>query len=106
MLLKVLARVLALICAKFDTGNTDKPVGVNSGGGDIDDTKLGDEQRRVYNLMDSTGDNLFITGGAGTGKSFLLQYFVKHTSKQVAVVAPTGVAALNVGARPFILSSV
>lgn len=99
MLLKVLVRVLALICTKFDTSNTGKPVGVNSGNGDIDDTKLGDEQRRVYNLMDSTGDNLFITGGAGTGKSFLLQYFVKHTSKQVAVVAPTGVAALNVGGQ-------
>ncbi len=54
MLLKVLARALALICAKFDTGNTGKPVGVNSGDGDIDDTKLGDEQRRVYNLMDTT----------------------------------------------------
>ncbi len=49
--------------------------------------------------MDSTNNNLFITGKAGTGKSVLLQYFVRHTSKQVAIVAPTGVAALNVGGQ-------
>ena len=66
---------------------------------EIDDIKLGDEQKRVYNLMDNSNENLFITGKAGTGKSVLLQYFVRHTSKQVAVVAPTGVAALNVGGQ-------
>ncbi|PIP56471.1 helicase, partial [candidate division WWE3 bacterium CG22_combo_CG10-13_8_21_14_all_39_12] len=38
----------------------------------------------------------YITGKAGSGKSILLRYFVENTSKQVAVVAPTGVAALNV----------
>ena len=66
---------------------------------EIDDIKLGDEQKRVYDLMNGSNENLFITGKAGTGKSVLLQYFVKHTSKQVAVVAPTGVAALNVGGQ-------
>lgn len=65
----------------------------------IDDIKLGEEQKRIFTLMNETNDNLFITGKAGTGKSVLLQYFVRHTSKQVAVVAPTGVAALNVGGQ-------
>jgi len=76
-----------------------KTTGLKSEVKEIDNIKLGDEQKRVYNLMDNSNENLFITGKAGTGKSVLLQYFVKHTSKQVAVVAPTGVAALNVGGQ-------
>ncbi len=40
--------------------------------------------------------NLFITGKAGTGKSTFLNYFRGHTERKVAVLAPTGVAALNV----------
>lgn len=39
---------------------------------------------------------LFITGKAGTGKSTLLSYWRANTKKRVAVLAPTGVAALNV----------
>ncbi len=45
------------------------------------------------------GANLFITGRAGTGKSTLLQIFRKSTRKNVVVLAPTGVAALNVGGQ-------
>ena len=42
--------------------------------------------------------SLFITGRAGTGKSTLLTYLRKnHLSKNHVVVAPTGVAAINVG---------
>ena len=39
---------------------------------------------------------MFVTGRAGTGKSTLLQHLAWNTSKQIAVCAPTGVAALNV----------
>lgn len=39
---------------------------------------------------------VFITGRAGTGKSTLLQYFVEHCGMRAPVLAPTGVAALNV----------
>ena len=43
------------------------------------------------------GNNLFITGKAGTGKSTLLRLIRDGTGpKEIAVVAPTGVAALNV----------
>ena len=42
------------------------------------------------------GKNIFITGRAGTGKSTLLNYFCGITQKKVAILAPTGVAALNV----------
>ena len=59
--------------------------------------KLGSEQRAVYNKLENTNSNYFITGKAGTGKSVLLSYFVTHTKKNIAVVAPTGVSAINVG---------
>ena len=43
------------------------------------------------------GANLFVTGKAGTGKSTLLRLICdSNKDKEVAVVAPTGVAALNV----------
>lgn len=52
----------------------------------------------VYALerMEKSQDLLFVTGRAGTGKSTLLQLFRQTTHKKVAVLAPTGVAALNV----------
>lgn len=60
---------------------------------------LSPEQKKVYNLLNDSRDNFFVTGKAGTGKSFLLDYFVNHTDKEVAIIAPTGVAALNVGGQ-------
>ena len=42
------------------------------------------------------GKSMFLTGKAGTGKSTLIRYFLEHTDRRVAVVAPTGIAALNV----------
>ena len=43
-----------------------------------------------------SGAHLFVTGRAGTGKSTLLQLIRRTTRRQLAIVAPTGVAALNV----------
>ena len=51
---------------------------------------------KAYDLLENGHSNLFITGKAGTGKSTLLQYFRDHTSKNVVVLAPTGVAAVNI----------
>ncbi len=50
----------------------------------------------ILNEIENTTDNLFVTGRAGTGKSTLLQLIRNTTKKRTAVVAPTGVAALNV----------
>ena len=58
---------------------------------------LTEEFKSALNLLEHTKQNVFVTGGAGTGKSTLLKLFKERTSKRVAVVAPTGVAALNVG---------
>lgn len=43
-----------------------------------------------------SGKNVFITGRAGTGKSTLLHYFCSKSEKPVVILAPTGVAAVNV----------
>ncbi|HRZ86425.1 MAG TPA: AAA family ATPase [bacterium] len=51
---------------------------------------------RAYTLMERTDKNVFVTGKAGTGKSTLLSYFRDTSKKRVVVLAPTGVAALNV----------
>ncbi|MFG2446486.1 AAA family ATPase [Nocardia fluminea] len=42
------------------------------------------------------GDNMFLTGRAGTGKSTLIRQFLATTNRKVVVAAPTGIAALNV----------
>ncbi|WP_067799161.1 AAA family ATPase [Nocardia beijingensis] len=43
------------------------------------------------------GDNVFLTGKAGTGKSTLVREFLLTTERTAVVAAPTGIAALNVG---------
>lgn len=44
-----------------------------------------------------TNRNIFLTGKAGTGKTTFLHHLRETTGKQIAVVAPTGVAAINAG---------
>jgi energy-coupling factor transporter ATP-binding protein EcfA2 len=58
--------------------------------------EINPEFRRALDVMETTGRHIFITGKAGTGKSTLLDYFRNATRKKIAVLAPTGVAALNV----------
>lgn len=43
--------------------------------------------------------NLYLTGKAGSGKTTFLKYLRKVTKKEMAVVAPTGVAAINAGGQ-------
>ena len=55
-----------------------------------------DEFQCALTLMDETSKNILITGRAGTGKSTLLKYFRENTRKKAVVLAPTGVAAVNI----------
>lgn len=65
----------------------------------VDMSALGQEQRQVFDAMENTNKSMFITGRAGTGKSYLLNFFVANSNKNVVVVAPTGVAAINIGGQ-------
>ncbi|MEK9132828.1 MAG: AAA family ATPase [Patescibacteria group bacterium] len=58
--------------------------------------EINDQFLQALELMEKTLEHVFITGKAGTGKSTLLSFFIEKTKKQIAVLAPTGVAALNV----------
>ena len=60
---------------------------------------LSQEQRQVAERIEDSMAHIFVTGRAGTGKSTLLQHIAQHTSKSMAICAPTGVAALNVGGQ-------
>ncbi|MBI5749893.1 MAG: AAA family ATPase [Nitrospinae bacterium] len=57
---------------------------------------LNDQFLHALHIMEDTDRNVFVTGRAGTGKSTLLQHFRNNTKKDIAVIAPTGVAAVNV----------
>lgn len=51
----------------------------------------------AYDYVEFTKRNVLISGKAGTGKTTLLKRIKSETHKNVAVVAPTGVAAINAG---------
>lgn len=55
------------------------------------------QMQLVTDYVETTNTVIFLTGKAGTGKTTLLQHIRLHTRKQMAVVAPTGVAAINAG---------
>ncbi|MBN1474682.1 MAG: AAA family ATPase [Syntrophaceae bacterium] len=57
------------------------------------------EFQHALDMMEKTDKNIFITGRAGTGKSTLLNYFHNNTKKNAVILAPTGVAAVNVGGQ-------
>lgn len=58
--------------------------------------EINEQFKKALDLMSNTNKSIFITGKAGTGKSTLLDYFSKNTKKRPVILAPTGVAALNV----------
>jgi ATP-dependent DNA helicase PIF1 len=51
---------------------------------------------KAFDLLNDSHKHLFITGKAGTGKSTLLNHFRTTTSRKHVVLAPTGIAAVNI----------
>jgi hypothetical protein len=62
---------------------------------------LHDSSNPIFQLavqfVNQTGRTLFLTGKAGTGKTTFLKFIRDNSFKKMAVVAPTGVAAINAG---------
>lgn len=64
---------------------------------DYSHVKLTDDQQKAVALI-KQGKNVFLTGNAGTGKSWLLGYILNEfEDNYTRVCAPTGIAAVNVG---------
>ena len=61
--------------------------------------ELNGDFQYALDLIERTDKSVFITGRAGTGKSTLLRLFRRTTRKKYVVLAPTGIAALNVGGQ-------
>lgn len=63
--------------------------------------ELSSEQKQALEFLKS-GENVFITGGAGSGKSFLIRHYMRSLdSKQMPILASTGAAAVLLGGRTF-----
>ncbi|KAM3395800.1 ATP-dependent DNA helicase PIF1 [Capsicum galapagoense] len=65
--------------------------------------KLTDQQKQILEAI-SKGSSIFITGSAGTGKTYLLQHIISKLSKihgksRVFVTASTGVAACSLNGQ-------
>ncbi|MBQ0048745.1 MAG: AAA family ATPase [Bacteroidales bacterium] len=54
-----------------------------------------DEMNLAWRFIESTNVSVFLTGKAGTGKTTFLHRIKELAPKRLAVVAPTGVAAIN-----------
>ena len=63
----------------------------------IDSTNV--EQQKAFDLVENTNTSLFITGKAGTGKTTFIKGIQKLIKKNFLVLAPTGIAAMNVGGQ-------
>lgn len=50
---------------------------------------------QAFDYVQNTHQNIFLTGKAGTGKTTFLHKIKKESLKQMAIVAPTGIAAIN-----------
>jgi ATP-dependent DNA helicase PIF1 len=57
---------------------------------------INSEFKAILDELENADNHLFITGKAGTGKSTLLHLFRSATSRNLVVLAPTGVSALHV----------
>lgn len=62
---------------------------------DLDNPEFQD----AWGVIQKTHRSVFLTGKAGTGKSTFLKYIRSNTKKKTVVLAPTGIAAVNVGGQ-------
>jgi tetratricopeptide (TPR) repeat protein len=62
---------------------------------DLDNPEFQD----AWGVIRKTHRSVFLTGKAGTGKSTFLRYICDNTEKKYVVLAPTGIAAVNVGGQ-------
>lgn len=57
--------------------------------------QVNEQLNLAWDIVENTGCNLFLTGKAGTGKTTFLKKLRERSVKNMIVLAPTGVAAIN-----------
>ncbi len=62
---------------------------------DLDNPEFQD----AWDVLQHTHRSVFLTGKAGTGKSTFLRFIRDNINKKTVVLAPTGIAAVNVGGQ-------
>jgi ATP-dependent DNA helicase PIF1 len=62
-----------------------------------DAISISEEYLQVQALLEAGSRIVFVSGNAGTGKSTLIRHLRRTLDREIVVLAPTGVAALNVG---------
>ena len=65
----------------------------------MDQNFINQKLQFVEEIVLHTDAHIFLTGKAGTGKTTFLKSLPMKTAKRMAVVAPTGVAAINAGGQ-------
>lgn len=65
--------------------------------------ELTTSQKNALDILENTSSNVFLTGFAGTGKSFLVSQYLQNKDQrnEFPVLGSTGVAALLLGGRTF-----
>jgi ATP-dependent DNA helicase PIF1 len=61
--------------------------------------RFSDESESYLDVLLKGEENIFLTGKAGTGKTTLVKHFIGSCKKNIVVLAPTGVAAMQVGGQ-------
>lgn len=95
--------IILFILYKF--GNSESKEAINDPPKPIPTVKpkpkfvLTKEFEEILRILKNSSDSIFITGKAGTGKTSLLKHFIKRTNKKYVILAPTGIAALNVSGQ-------
>lgn len=64
---------------------------------DFDSVEATDEYRIALHLIQEKAPFVFVTGRAGTGKTTFIRWLCHNFKGNVAIVAPTGLAALTAG---------
>ena len=60
-----------------------------------DNLEVKDDFKEIYNVMEYSKQNMFITGKAGSGKTTLLEYFRINSKKNFVILASTGISAIK-----------
>nr|AQS31104.1 hypothetical protein [uncultured bacterium] len=79
--------------------HTNKGVAVATVVGDTNSIEVTPEYNKVLDLIEGGAPITLVSGAGGTGKSTLIKFLEKTLRRKIVKLAPTGVAAINVGGQ-------